>query len=159
MKTAGPISPVRTALLLAPLITVAGGAAATGMVLTPGEIEWVPNSRVPGLGLAKIEGDVKKHGAYVYRVRFPPGRIFKPHRHPDDRTCTVLSGTWHLGWGETYAPEKLTVLPAGSFYTEPAGAPHFAATPDGEVVIQVTGTGPTAVYYVDPERTKAQLWP
>lgn len=48
-------------------------------------------------------------------------------------------------------PEKLTALPAGSFYTEPAGIPHFITTPDGEAVVQVTGTGPTAVHYVDPE--------
>ena len=49
-----------------------------------------------------------------------------------------------------FDPDKLTALPAGSFYTEPAGVPHFIATPDGEAIVQVTGTGPTAVSYVDP---------
>jgi len=31
--------------------------------------------------------------------------------------------------------KKLTALPEGSFYTEPAGVPHFVATPDGEIVL------------------------
>jgi len=62
----------------------------------------------------------------------------------------VLSSTWYVGWGDKYDPEKLTALPAGSFYTEPTGLPHVIATPDGETVVQVTGTGPTAATFVDP---------
>ena len=42
-----------------------------------------------------------------------------------------------------------TALPAGGFYTEPAGTPHFVATPDGETIVEVTGTGPITVSYVD----------
>ena len=49
-----------------------------------------------------------------------------------------------------YLPRSLlTALPAGSFYTKPAGAPHFVATPDGETIVQVTGTEPITVSYVD----------
>jgi quercetin dioxygenase-like cupin family protein len=88
-------------------------------------------------------------GPYLYRVRFPKGRIVKAHSHPDERTCTVLSGTWYIGWGEQYDAARLKPLPAGSFYVEPAGEPHFVATPDGETIVQITGTGPTKVHYVD----------
>jgi hypothetical protein len=40
-------------------------------------------------------------------------------------------------------------LPAGSFYTEPARATHFVATPDGGTIVQLTGTGPITASYVD----------
>jgi len=153
MKTTGPIF---AALLTACSVSLAGDRGSPGMVLTADAIEWVPSSRVPGLGLAKIDGDAKKHGAYVYRVRFPPGRVIRAHCHPDDRSLTVLSGTWYIGWGDTYDPARLTVLPAGSFYTEPAGVSHFGATPDGEVEIQVSGSGPTAVYYVEPALARSE---
>ena len=151
MKAATHTLALCAAVLLAPLTVSGGDAPPDALVLTPDQFEWVDNPRVPGLGLARILGDEKKPGPYIYRVKFPPGRIVQAHSHPDDRTYTVLSGTWHIGWGETYDPDKLTALPAGSFYTEPAGLPHFVSTPDGETVVQVTGTGPTTANYVDPE--------
>ena len=95
-------------------------------------------------------GDAKKPGPFVHRVKFPKRRVVQAHRHPDDPTYTALSGTWYIGWGDQYDPEKLTALPAGSFYTEPAGVTHFIATPDVETVLQVTGTGSTAATFGDP---------
>jgi quercetin dioxygenase-like cupin family protein len=96
-------------------------------------------------------GNSKKEGPYVHRVRFPKGRIVQAHSHPDDRTYTVLSGTWYIGWGDVYDESKLTALPPGSFYTEPAGVPHFIATPDGETVVEVHGMGPTSATFVNPD--------
>ena len=102
------------------------------LMLTPEQMKWEDNPRVPGLGVARIVGNAKKTGPFVHRVKFPKGRVVQAHSHPDDRTYTVISGTWYIGWGETYDESKLMALPAGSFYTEPAGVPHFIATPDGE---------------------------
>ena len=121
-----------------------------GMTLTPDQLEWEANPRVPGLGVARMISKGTEAGPYVYRVRFPKGRVVQAHSHPDDRTYTVLEGTWYVGWGEKYDDLKLIALPPGSFYTEPAGVAHFVATPDGEAIVQVTGTGPTKVDYVDP---------
>ncbi|MEN8176055.1 MAG: cupin domain-containing protein [Pseudomonadota bacterium] len=149
MRKVSAISTLFTAVLLAPFTAVAGDSATTGMMLPSEGITWTPNPRVSGLGLAKIQGDAKQSGPFIHRVKFPPGRIVQAHSHPDDRTYTVLSGTWYIGWGDTYDPDKLTALGPGSFYTEPGGVPHFVATPDGEAVVQITGTGPTAVHYVD----------
>ena len=44
---------------------------------------------------------------------------------------------------------KLQALPPGSFYVEPAGAPHFIATKDEPVVLQLSGMGPTATKLLD----------
>jgi len=120
-----------------------------GLTLTPEQMKWEPNPRVPGLEEARIIGSGKEPGPYLYRIKFPKGRVVQAHSHPDDRLYTVISGTWYIGWGTAYDESKLTALPPGSFYTEPAGVPHFVATPDGETVVQVTGSGPTTVDYVD----------
>lgn len=83
--------------LLAPPIATAGEAPADAIMLRPDQLEWVDNPRVPGLGLARILGDEKEPGAYSYRVKFPAGRVVHAHTHPDDRTYTVISGTWYVG--------------------------------------------------------------
>ena len=149
MRRVTPTLITCSALLLASTITSAE-VPDNAITLTPEQMTWEDNPRVPGLGLARIIGNEKEAGSYVYRVKFPKGRVVQAHSHPDDRTYTVISGTWYIGWGETYDESKLTALPAGSFYTEPAGVPHFVATPDGETVVQITGTGPTTADYVDP---------
>jgi quercetin dioxygenase-like cupin family protein len=139
------------ALLLASVPALADDTlSASGLMLTPEQLSWKPNPRVAGLEVANILGDAAKPGPYVQRVKFPPGQIVQAHTHSEDRTYTVISGTWRVGWGKAYDPSKLTALPAGSFYTEPANVPHFIATQDEPVIVQISGTGPTAVHYVDP---------
>jgi quercetin dioxygenase-like cupin family protein len=141
---------VCSAVMMASTLTIAGETPQVGVTLTPEQMNWEPNPRVPGLGVARIIGSGKSPGSYVYRVKFPPGRVVQAHTHPDDRTYTVISGTWSIGWGEVYDETRLIALGPGSFYTEPAGVAHFVATPDGEAIVQVTGTGPTRADYVDP---------
>lgn len=150
MKTSILMLLLGSSALIISTAAIAGDSPTTGVMLTPEEIKWKPNPRVTGLGVARIQGSAKQPGAFVHRVKFPKGRVVQAHSHPDDRTYTVLSGTWHIGWGKTYDADKLTALPVGSFYTEPAGVPHFISTPDGETIVQITGTGPSAVHYVDP---------
>ena len=96
-------------------------------------------------------GSPDKPGPYVYRVKFPPHFQVEAHSHPDNRTYTVLSGTFYQGVGEKFDEAKLMARPAGSFYTHPAGTPHFGATRDEEVVLQIASCeGSTALKYVDP---------
>ena len=136
-------------------LCVAVGAVAAdipkdAVKFTPGELKWKPSPRVPGLEDAGIIGDSTKPGPYLFRVKFPRNFVLQAHSHPDERSYTIISGTWYIGWGEKYDPTKLIALPPGSFYTEPANVPHFVATKDEETVIQVSGTGPTAQHFVDP---------
>lgn len=131
-----------------PFLAVAEDSPPQGLMLTPSQLQWKPNPRVAGLEVASIQGDATRPGPYVQRVKFPSGMVVKAHSHPDDRSYTVISGTWYIGWGSKFDAAKFTALPAGSFYTEPAGVPHFVTTHE-DVVVQISGTGPTAVHYVD----------
>ncbi len=136
-------------LLAAPIPALA--ESDEGQTWNESDLIWKPNPRVPGLGVAHIVGSGKEAGPYTYRVKFPKGRVVQAHSHPDDRFYTVISGTWKIGFGEQYDESKLITLTAGGFYTEPADVPHFISTPDGEAIVQVSGTGPTTIHYVNPE--------
>lgn len=94
---------------------------------------------------AKIVGDQSKPGPYVFltKPRAVPGPQNKPHTHPDTRTYTVISGTWYIGFGDTFDESKLIGLKPGSFYTEPAGVSHFVVIKDEGVIVQISGTGPS----------------
>jgi hypothetical protein len=60
--------------------------------------------------------------------------------HRDDRVATVISGIWHIGYGERFDESKLKTPPPGSYYTEPPGQTHFAETGDEPVVVQITAS-------------------
>jgi uncharacterized RmlC-like cupin family protein len=83
-------------------------------------------------------------------------RRIAAHSHRDDRVATVISGTWRIGYGDKFDEASLKALPPGSFYTEPAGGTHFAATADEAVVVQITGFGPSSTDYVVPTQDPRQ---
>ena len=138
--------------------TVAGSASDLGEKrLTPAEYEFpqhgnpgTGSSGVRGIETVVLKGDPNKAGVYTIMLRVPAHTKIAAHSHRDDRVATVVSGTWHLGYGEKFDEAKLKALPPGSFYTEPPGEDHFAETGDEAVVVQITGFGPSATDYVDP---------
>lgn len=97
-----------------------------------------------------LVGDPAKPGRYTLRLKFPKGFTIAPHTHPDSREVTIISGTFATGYGERFDADKLKILPAGSFYTEPANVPHYIEIKE-EVVLQVSGTGPSGRLFVERE--------
>jgi hypothetical protein len=47
--------------------------------------------------------------------------------------------------GEQWDETKLKAYPAGTFFSDPKGTPHYIWAKDDEVIVQFTGVGPTAV--------------
>ena len=90
-----------------------------------------------------------KPGLYTILLRIAPNTRIQPHSHRDDRIATVVSGTWYFAYGDEFDETDLKALPPGSFYTEPEGINHFGLTKE-EVLIQMTGIGPSDTVYVDP---------
>jgi len=129
---------------------IAADSPVTGIMITPDQLTWKASPRVVGLENADMVGNSSKDGAYVYRVKFPANYKMEAHSHPEDRNYTIISGTWNVGWGEKFDAAKLKALPPGSFYTEPGNVPHFLLAGDEPVVVQISGTGPSGVKYVDP---------
>lgn len=135
--------------------TVAAQTGSGVIALTPDEMKWGPQDglALPGMSQTNLVGDPAKPGPYTLRLKFPPGYKLAPHTHPNSREVTILSGTLYTGYGEKFDPAALKALPAGSFYTEPANLPHFVET-RGEVLIQVSGTGPSGRKFVSPDALK-----
>ncbi|MEO8307672.1 MAG: cupin domain-containing protein [Pseudomonadota bacterium] len=103
-----------------------------------------------GPTMTVLVGDPKLPGLYTVRVAIPAHTQVKPHTHRDNRSVTVLSGTWQLGYGSQFDAKLLKELKPGSLFTEPAGQPHFSQTVDEPVVILVTGYGPNDTKFVTP---------
>lgn len=126
--------------------------------------EWAaaaPTGGAGGSGSAGVQvvnllGDPSKPGVYVQLLKAAPNTRIAAHRHAGERVGTVLAGTWMFGFGEAFDEAGLKVLPAGSVYSEPSGAPHFAMTGAEPVVVQITGVGPTDTVYQDPARDPAR---
>ncbi len=112
--------------------------------LLPKSFQWQSPPNLPGVQGAWVLGADKTPGSYVFRVRLMRGARIPPHTHPDTRHTTVLTGTLYVGFGETFAANKLVAVPAGAVYVAPAGVAHFLLARDGEVVYQESGVGPTA---------------
>ena len=142
------------ALLLA--LGVAAGAyaqgAGDGVVKFPDKIEWKAPAVSPGPSTAVLYGDPSKAGVFVSRVKFPAGFKIMPHTHPDEwRTAVVLSGTIYFGLGDKWDESNLQARPAGTFFSEAKAVPHFVWAKDGEVIIQVTGMGPSGTTLIPPK--------
>ena len=103
-----------------------------------------------GIQTVVLKGNPNESGVYTIMLRVPAHTQIAAHSHRDDRVATVVSGTWHIGYGDKFDESKLKALTPGSFYTEPPGQNHFAETGDEPVEVQITGFGPSSTEYVDP---------
>ena len=137
---------------LAPLAasTAPPTAGASATSAPPATAGAPPPRSAPPVQMTPLIGDPTKPGLYTVRVNIAPHTQVRPHTHRDNRSVTVISGTWHMGYGGTFDAKALKDLPPGSFYTEPAGQAHFAQTGDEPVVIWVTGYGPSDTKFVTP---------
>jgi quercetin dioxygenase-like cupin family protein len=149
--------PIKTVLALLILATgsLSASDAAFQRRLTPEEIDRLASSSggagtsgLPAVTTTVLYGDPAKAGLYTIQLRVAPDTVIQAHTHKDARTATVVSGTWYFGYGKKNVPEAARKLPAGSFYTEPAGDPHYARTGSDGAVVLITGYGPTDTKYL-----------
>ncbi len=154
--------PVRTALAAAALSALlAAPALAAGdhhghpaaVTLADGTaMPWQPGpANLPkGTQIAALAGDPAKPGPFVLRIKFPANTVIAPHTHSKDETLTILSGSIYHQHGKTVDKSKGEQLKAGGFVYLPEAMPHSLWTTDEEVVLQVNGSGPFGVDYLNP---------
>ena len=127
-------------------------------VIRSEDVEWKPfASFPPEARLAVLVGNPTQPGPYVIRVRLPGGTKIMPHKHPEDRIYTVVSGVFYIGLGEEFDERKLTAHAPGSVLVLPGGQPHFHWAKSGEYITQVTAIGPLGLNYVDPANDPRNL--
>jgi quercetin dioxygenase-like cupin family protein len=124
------------------------GQAAYKSIL-PEDINWEPFAAFPQpVRLAVIVGHPSEAGPYTIRVRVPHGVKLMPHRHPEDRVYTVISGVFYIGLGDQFNPDQLEPYPPGSVIVLPGNTSHFHWAKSGEYVTQVTAIGPLGLEYI-----------
>lgn len=136
---------------LAPLVASAHGDTPHHTVVPADAVKWgaAPASLPPGAQAALLLGSPAKEGPFVLRLRFPPGFVIPPHRHSKDEFVTVIMGNVSITSGDRIDRTAIKPVPAASFIHLPAGMSHYLIA-ETESIVQVNGTGPFDVVYVDP---------
>ena len=125
------------------------GQAAFRAVLSE-DIEWKPFAAFPpNARLAILVGNPLEQGPYMIRVKVPHGVKLMPHRRPEDRIYTVISGVFYIGLGDHFDAGKLEAYPPGAVVILPGNTSHFHWAKSGEYVTQVTAIGPLGLEYLN----------
>ena len=137
-------------LIFAAMTSMLGDTNKQIIAFTPTQVRWfTPSYYTDGRERAQLLGDSNRGGPWIDRARIPAGKRVLAHTHPQDEPVTVIEGTWYLGEGTKFDSTKLKEYPAGSFILIPAGVPHFVATKEGAVIIQLSGNGKFQTDYVE----------
>ena len=155
MKTSAKTKAISLAVIILGALagpTLAQGTSDKQIFINPKDIKWgdAPPSMPKGAKLAVLQGDPGKAGPFVVRLMVPPGYKVAPHWHSQDESLTVISGTLYFGKGDKLEMSKAHALSVGGFHALPGKEHHyvFAKT---RTVIQVNGSGPFDMTYINPD--------
>lgn len=125
-------------------------AAAVFKAILPEDIDWKPFAAYPpSARLAVLVGQPSEPGPYVIRVKVPHGVKMMPHRHPEDRIYTIVSGVFYIGLGDQFDADKLEAYPPGTVIVLPGNTSHFHWAKSSEYIAQVSAIGPLGMEYVN----------
>jgi len=116
-------------------------------VIVPADVKWTVAAN--GIKTSVLYGDPTKAGYYVMFYKIPADLKLPPHFHPESRTVVVVTGKFYYGYGSTFDESKMYEMPQGTYFTEPGKQHHYAYAKAGEVLLYVTGLGPTGTSYVE----------
>jgi hypothetical protein len=124
----------------------------------PDQIQWKDNPS--GNRTAVLQGDPSKPGLYAVLLTWLPGKMSRPHFHPNDRFFIVVSGTWWVGNGPDFDPEATVPMPAGSHVIHYAKGVHYDGAKNEPATILVWGEGPaTTTPFKSAAETPAAILP
>ncbi|GJE46791.1 cupin domain-containing protein [Methylobacterium soli] len=137
-----------------PVLAQDAGHGAPGLVTMPdgASVAYQPGPpNLPrGTRIALVAGDPAKPGPFVLRVMFPADTVVAPHTHAQAETLTILSGSIYHQHGKTLDKTAGQLLRAGGFVFLPQDMPHALWTTNEPVELQVNGTGPFGLNYINP---------
>ena len=117
------------------------------------KLQWKDYPGLPGVTFTVVDGDPSKPGIYTIRAKFAPRTMSQPHWHPEARYVTVIKGTWWTGAGAKFDPENTVPVKAGGFSVHTAKEIHYDGAKDEEVIVQISGIGPSGTIPVNPDGT------
>jgi quercetin dioxygenase-like cupin family protein len=147
--------PAMRAAIVALSVLLAAGASAlvpnSALAADADPFPWKagPPSLPKGAQMAVVSGDPAKKGPLVVRLKLPGNYIIPPHRQPMAENITVLYGVLNVGMGERLDKTRIKPYERGDHLSIPANTPHYVQI-FRETIIQLNGTGPFAVEYVNP---------
>ena len=134
------------------LISVSAILLASAAQARAADLKWMagPPGLPGGAQFAVVSGDPGKPGPFTIEVKMPADYAVPAHWHPSEENVKVLSGSLHYGMSDKLDMAQAKTLDAGNTVTMKAKMNHWvhAAAP---ATIQVSGTGPFQITYVDPK--------
>ncbi|MBI5651869.1 MAG: cupin domain-containing protein [Chloroflexi bacterium] len=119
-------------------------------MVMPNDVKWADVPSLPkGAKIAVIEGVLSEAVPFTVRIKFPADYKLPAHWHPAVERVTVLAGTFNIGMGDLLDTQKTTALESGSLIIMQPKTNHFAWTKE-ETIVQLNGTGPWGITYVNP---------
>ena len=152
----------RAGLAAAIALALAASAAVTMAASLPDQVisivdadklQWLDYPGLPGVRFTVVQGDPGKPGLYTIRAKFAPHTMSQPHWHPETRYVTVLKGTWWAGTGPKFDPATTVSVPTGGFAVHTPKEIHYDGAKDEEVIVQISGIGPSGTIPVNPDGT------
>lgn len=145
--------PLQFATLIAGIMlgaSIAQAEADKHIMVRPADLVWADVGSLPkGAQAAVIEGPMNEAVPFTVRLKLPAGFEIPPHFHPAIERVTVLSGTFNIGMGDRLDRNHTSALEPGSVIVMPPGSRHFVWVAE-ETVVQLNGTGPWGITYVNP---------
>jgi quercetin dioxygenase-like cupin family protein len=115
-------------------------------------LKWADAPSVgPGVKIALIEGDLKAAEPFIFRLKVPANFKVSVHTHPVVERVTVISGAFYFATGDKFDAAKAREYRAGDAFIVPVGVPMYGYTKKQEAVVQIHGTGPWGINYLNPE--------
>jgi len=126
-------------------------ARSSAVFIAHEDIQWMPPppDLRKAVAVGVLYGGPKQKGQFALRLRAPDGYKVPPHWHTQDEHLTVISGTLQLYMGDLMNGEA-HALTAGSYHFLP-GKAHHSAMMKGETIVQINGTGPFDIHYINAE--------
>src|SRR5258707_3803986 len=139
------------AAVLALSLLLAAGTMSRALAADADPFPWKagPPSLPNGAQMAVVSGDPAKKGPLVVRLKLPKSYIISPHRQPTAQNITVLYVVLNIGMGERLDRTRMKQYETGAHLSIPANTPHYVQIYP-ETIIQLNGTGPFVIDYVDP---------
>jgi hypothetical protein len=120
-------------------------------MVKPADLKWQDVPSLPkGAKAALIEGPMNEAVPFTARLKMPANYKIPPHWHPAIERVTVLSGNLNMGLGDKFEQKKMMALGPGAMMILQPKTNHYVWA-KSETVIQLHGTGPWDITYLNPD--------